>query len=80
MGTEGTIFEGQDKFRVVTHCRDRDEYEENVLEEYLAYRIYALLTEISFRVRLARITYGDCTSSDQMGQFPPRTDGHISNG
>ena len=59
VGTEGTVFQGQDKLKVVTHCRDRDNYEQNVLEEYLAYRIYSLLTDISFRVRPARITYVD---------------------
>ncbi|MGD8360514.1 MAG: hypothetical protein PVJ04_03720 [Gemmatimonadota bacterium] len=58
-GTEGTVFQGQDKLKLVTYCRDRDNYEQNVLEEYLAYRIYNLLTDISFRVRLARITYVD---------------------
>jgi hypothetical protein len=58
-GTEGTVFQGQDKLKLVTHCRDRDNYVQNVLEEYLAYRIYNLLTDISFRVRLARITYVD---------------------
>ncbi len=58
-GTEGTVFHGQDKLKLVTHCRDRDDYEQNVLEEYLAYRIYNLLTEVGFRVRPARITYVD---------------------
>ena len=63
-GTEGTIFYGQDKVKLVTHCRDRDDYEQNVLEEYLAYRIYNLLTDISFRVRPARITYVDSRGED----------------
>jgi len=58
-GTEGTVFNGQDKLKLVTHCRDRESYEQNVLEEYLAYRIYNLLTDASFRVRIARITYVD---------------------
>jgi len=55
----GTALEGQDKLKLVTHCRDWDSYEQNVLEEYLAYRIYNLLTDISFRVQLALITYRD---------------------
>jgi hypothetical protein len=55
----GTALEGQDKLKLVTHCRDWDSYEQNVLEEYLAYRIYGLLTDISFRVQLALITYRD---------------------
>ncbi|MGW8267754.1 MAG: hypothetical protein ACWGSQ_15420, partial [Longimicrobiales bacterium] len=36
----------------------------DLLEEYLAYRIYNLLTEVSFRVRLARITYVDSRGGD----------------
>ena len=57
---EGTVFEGQDKLKLVTHCQDgRDAYEQYVLQEYLIYRAYALLTEISFRTRLVRITYRD---------------------
>jgi hypothetical protein len=56
---EGTVFEGQDKLKLVAYCRDNDRYEQNVLEEYLIYRGYNLLTDASFRVRLARITYVD---------------------
>lgn len=59
----GTVFAGQDKIKLVTHCRDRDDYEQNVMKEYLAYRIYNVLTEMSMQVRLARITYVD-TSGD----------------
>jgi hypothetical protein len=61
---QGTIFEGQDKLKLVSHCRDRDDYEQNVMEEYLAYRIYNLLTEVSFRVRLVHITYRDTAGEE----------------
>jgi hypothetical protein len=58
--TEGTLFAGQDKLKLVVHCQDRrSEYEQYVLEEYLIYRSYNLLTTLSFRVRLALITYID---------------------
>jgi hypothetical protein len=57
--TAGTVFEGLDKVKLVTHCRDRERYERNVLDEYLAYRIFNLLTERSHRVRLLRIRYVD---------------------
>lgn len=60
----GTTFAGQDKLKLVTHCQERDEYEQNVLEEYLVYRIYNLLTDISFRVRLVRMTYVDVNGGD----------------
>jgi len=56
---QGTVLDGQDKLKLVTHCRDSDRSEQNILEEYLAYRIYNQLTDISFRVQLAEITYLD---------------------
>jgi len=64
----GTVFDGQDKLKLVTHCRETEEFEQNVLEEYLAYRIYNVLTEVSFGVRLAEITY-----VDPGGEIPPKT-------
>jgi hypothetical protein len=56
----GSLFEGQDKLKLVTHCQDdREEYEQYVLLEYLIYRVYNMLTPLSFHVRLAHITYED---------------------
>lgn len=54
-----TILDGQDKLKLVTHCRDRDDFEQNTLQEFLAYRVYNLVSDLSFRVRPARITYVD---------------------
>ena len=57
---EGTVFEGQDKLKLVTPCHDgRDNYQRYVYREYLAYKAYQLLTPASFRVRLVEITYVD---------------------
>ena len=57
---EGTVFAGQDKLKLVTHCQDkRADYEQYILLEHLAYRTYNLLTDLSYQVRLARITYVD---------------------
>lgn len=53
------VFAGQGKIKLVTHCHNNDKGEKNTLEEYTAYRLFALLTEVSFRVRLMRITYTD---------------------
>ena len=61
---EGTIFAEQDKVKLVTHCRGTDQYERNTLQEYLAYRIYNLLSDVSFKVRLARVTYVDTSGED----------------
>jgi hypothetical protein len=57
---EGTLFENQDKLKLVTHCQDgRDDYEQNVLLEYLLYRAYREIDTLSYRVRLTRMTYVD---------------------
>ncbi len=52
-------FTGQDKIKLVTHCRNSERSEADLLQEYLAYRIYAALSEFAFRVRLASIRYVD---------------------
>lgn len=55
----GTVFEGQSSLKLVTHCRDNDDFEQHVLREYLPYRIYGLVSPLAFRARLARIAYVD---------------------
>ena len=56
----GTIFAGLNKIKLVTHCQSgRDQYEQYVFQEYLIYRAFNLFSDLSFRVRLARITYID---------------------
>ncbi len=58
--TKGTIFWKQKKLKVVTHCKKtKGIYEQYLLMEYLVYKLYNILTEKSFRVRLAHITYVD---------------------
>jgi len=57
--TDPGLFTGQDKLRLVTHCKNNDKGEINVLEEYAAYRIFALLSDYAYRVRLFRIRYTD---------------------
>lgn len=56
----GTLFDGQDKLKLVTPCHDAwEQYQQYLLQEYLAYRVYQLLTPASYRVRLMRVTYED---------------------
>ncbi len=47
------------RMKVVTHCRSTSSYQDYVLMEYLAYRIYNILSPVSFRVRLIRMKYVD---------------------
>jgi hypothetical protein len=59
---EGTVFEGAGTLKLGTHCEGDQEYEQYTLREYLAYRIFNLLTPRSFRARLAKATHVDSTS------------------
>jgi len=57
---EGTLFEGQNILKLVTHCRPgSDRYEEYVAREKIAYDILNLLTPASFRARMFHITWVD---------------------
>ncbi len=63
--TKGTIFEGQDKLKLVVTCKLGQRYwEEYVVAEYLVYRMLNLLTPFSFRVRPALVTYVDSSGKD----------------
>ena len=61
--TKHTLFDKQDKLKLVVHCSRRALYHQIVLQEYLAYRVLNTLTDASMRVRLLQVTYVD-TESD----------------
>jgi hypothetical protein len=48
-------FSKTDKIKMVTHCSAGGE--DYLLREFLVYKIYNILTEYSFRVRLLRVNY-----------------------
>ena len=53
-----TLFDKQDKLKLVSHCRNNSHsYEQAVIAEYLVYRMLNLLTDRSFRARLMRVSY-----------------------
>jgi hypothetical protein len=56
---KGTVFDSQDKIKLVTHCNSNSLYDEYVIREYLAQKVHNLLTPRSFRARLAKVTYVD---------------------
>jgi hypothetical protein len=45
--------------KLVNNCKGGDENNQLLLKEYLIYKIYNLLTPMSFRVRLLKLTYSD---------------------
>jgi len=60
--TSNTLFANQGKIKLVTPCRDQ----ENLLEEYVVYKMYNLVTDMSIRARLARITYYDTGTNKKL--------------
>ena len=51
----GTVFKEQKKMKLVMPCRD----EKYVVREWLAYKIYNLVTPQSFKARLVKVTMAD---------------------
>ena len=59
-----TLFDYQDKLKLVTKCQ-RDDY---VFQEYLVYEAYNIITDLSFKARLVEVTY-----IDSLGKRKPET-------
>jgi len=54
----GTVLEGQNRLKLYVDCKPgRDDYEQYILQEYLVYPTYNLITDESFHARLARVRY-----------------------
>ena len=53
----GSLFAGQRRLKLVTHCRAAEAFQQYVLMEYATYKLYNQITPMSFRARLAKIDY-----------------------
>ncbi len=64
----GGEFTGINKLKIVPYCRIG--YEDYILREYLVYKLYNLLTDNSFRVRLFKINYiNTAKKGKQLNQY-----------
>jgi hypothetical protein len=59
---KNTLFDNQDELKLVTPCQ----LEDDVLKEYLIYKMYNQVTDSSFKVRLAKIQYFDEGSGEEI--------------
>lgn len=66
---DATAFAGQDKLKLATHCMSARSYENQLLREYAMYRAFNALTDSSFRVRLAHVTYIDSARTDTVIRY-----------
>jgi len=51
----GSIFSEYKKLKLVLPCYNKPVYKQYILKEYLAYKIYNILTDYSFKVRLIKL-------------------------
>lgn len=55
--------------KLITHCNDESGSLQNVLEEYLAYKVYNELTDNSLKVQLIKVNYEDAKSGDVFKRY-----------
>lgn len=68
--TKGTPFDDQKDLKLGSHCQNDGRYEQYLLKEYLAYRLYNQVTDVSFRARLSTATYVDAESGRTLETKP----------
>jgi hypothetical protein len=47
---------------MVNFCHSTDTYEQYILQEFMLYRVYQVLTPVSYHVRLLKVAYADSAS------------------
>jgi hypothetical protein len=55
----GTLFEGNKKLKLVLPCVLQNDYNDKVLKEYIAYKLYELVSPYHFKTRLLNIDFTD---------------------
>lgn len=66
---DNTLFDKQDDIKLVVKCEDSSRYDDYLRKEYLVYKAMNRLTDISYRVRWATVTYID-TETGKTRQEP----------
>jgi hypothetical protein len=64
---KGTTFRGEKSLKMVTHCNKGTIYGQYYVLEMLAYRMFNVITDYSFRVRPLSVTYVDSDSGKESG-------------
>ncbi|MFP5330382.1 MAG: hypothetical protein ACLGHC_09660 [Alphaproteobacteria bacterium] len=64
-----SVFAGQKSLKLVTHCRASESFQQHVLLEYAAYRMFNALTPMSFKARLALIDYVDSSGKPVASRY-----------
>lgn len=65
-----TLFAEQKRLKLVTLCRPNTAFEQYLELEYLAYRVYATVSDYAFRVRPVRMQYVDTARNGRVTEAP----------
>lgn len=61
---EGTLFAEQNRLKLVTRCRDGENFAQYLALEYVLYRAYEQISDYAFRARPLRMRYVDIERDD----------------
>jgi len=78
---EGTLFEGQNKLKIVTRCRRGKLFERYLFQEFGIYGGFNVLTDNSLRARMLSVTYKDSEGKrkdDVQPAFFLESDGEVA--
>ncbi len=64
-----SLFAGQRRLKLVTHCKSSGGHQQHVLMEYSAYLLLNQLTPFSHRVRLATVDYADANGKPIISRY-----------
>ena len=74
----GTVFAEQNSLKLVVQCKNAASYERYIVKEHQVYQLYNLISDLSYRSRLLRVTYEDTEQGNertQLGVFIEHKDG-----
>lgn len=61
----GTLFENQNRLKLVVQCKRQDRYADYIIKEWQAYQLFSTLSDISLDTRLMNVTYIDSDDPDE---------------
>jgi len=65
-GIKADSLQGVNQMKMVVPCKDAAQYAPYVLREYLVYKIYNMVTPLSYRVRLVRLSIIDTGKNNEV--------------
>jgi hypothetical protein len=67
---KGSVLEGENKLKLVTHCKAMSTFDQYLRLEYLSYRALNLLTDMSLHARPLTVTYYDTDRKREVDTRP----------